>query len=79
MPYLLTSSIARNLYISEIFSETIRLSPDQIKCLVMNYPFVAMSNADVIKGSWSLITDLYGIDHIKARSIVAKYPLVSVK
>jgi len=73
-PFLITSSIDRNLAISKFFLEVIGLTSVQLRNLVIEFPFVAMINIEVINSCWSVLTDIYGFSNAEARSLILKVP-----
>jgi hypothetical protein len=75
-PFLLTSSIERNLEISEFFMCTVGLSKEQTRALLLHDPRVAMTTGRVLDGCWSLLTDLYGLSDQQARGCCMRCPLL---
>ena len=73
---MLTSSIKRNLYISEVLTDVIGFSSDQIKTLLNLRSDLAMTNASTIESCWSCITNYFGITVVDARAIVLRSPWV---
>lgn len=73
-PWLLSSSISRNLEINNFFVENMNLNSDDVKKLITTYPTVAMTSINVLRSSWSILTDIYGLDDDIARQMCMKYP-----
>ena len=73
-PWLLSSSISRNLEISNFFVENMNLNSDEVKKMIVNYPSITMSSINVLRSSWSILTDIYGLDDDIARKMCIKYP-----
>jgi len=73
-PWLLSSSIDRNLEVSNFFVENMNMDSDEVKQLIVSYPTVAMTSINVLRSSWSILTDIYGLDDEIARKMCIKYP-----
>lgn len=73
-PWLLSSSINRNLEVSNFFVENMNLNSDEVKKMIINYPTVTMTSINVLRSSWSILTDIYGLDDDIARKMCVKYP-----
>eukprot|EP01036_Dinobryon_divergens_P023285 gene23285-31613_t len=75
-PYLLTSSIERNLAISDFLSEVAGLSPEEVRSLLVCEPRIAMTGAAVLAGCWSLFTELYGLSDGEAKQACIRHPVL---
>jgi hypothetical protein len=76
-PLLLTSSIERNMAVSEFLSDQqagIGLSPDQIRSLLQVSPRIAMTGLGVLKVCWSVLTVTYALPKRQARQLISKHP-----
>lgn len=76
-PLLLTSSIDRNMAVSEFLSDQrtgMGLSPEQVRTLLSVSPKVAMTGIGVLKVCWNVLTETYGLSPKEARSLVMKCP-----
>eukprot|EP01039_Chlorochromonas_danica_P007748 gene7748-8559_t len=73
-PYLLTSSIDRNLDIANILGDVMDFSPQEIARLVQANPRITMLNKFVLLDCWAVLTDLFAIDHDTCKSMVLRFP-----
>eukprot|EP01038_Epipyxis_sp_PR26KG_P010199 gene10199-13722_t len=75
-PFLLSSSIQRNLEISEFLSEKVGLNNEEMKRLISLQPRVAMTNLVSLMKCWSLLTEIIGFDRRTAKLLVIKNPVL---
>lgn len=75
-PFLLTSSIMRNMEIAAFFMNTIGLSFTQIRNLLLISPSVAMTSKGVLHACWAVLTDIYGFRSEDAKKLIIKCPRV---
>jgi len=75
-PYLLTSSVERNLVISKFLLTDIGFSPEQLRRIVINHPSVTMLNINKLNAYWSVLTVVYGFSELEARQLIIKYPRI---
>jgi hypothetical protein len=72
-PLLLTSSIERNMAVSEFLSDQqagIGLSPDQIRSILQISPKVTMTGLGVLKVCWNVLTVTYALPKRQARQLI---------
>lgn len=78
-PYLITSSVERNLEIADFLSEQMGLLPDEIRQLLLKRPQIALTSISVLTEVWDILTSFYGIPENEARKLCVRYPLVLSK
>ena len=78
-PFLLTSSIDRNIAVASIFTDVMCMSPNEIRTMVNAYPRVAMLNVNDLKDCWNLLINKFGFTEDTAKSLVVKNPYIMSK
>lgn len=78
-PYLLTSSIERNIEVSNYLTEEIGLSPEHIRRCMLGCPGLSMTSVTVIAACWSVLTNVYALSSNDARHMCLRQPKVLTK
>ncbi|KAJ1441790.1 hypothetical protein B484DRAFT_442568 [Ochromonadaceae sp. CCMP2298] len=75
-PYLLTSSIDRNLKVAAFLTNRVGLQEEQVRALLIRDPRIAMSSVSLLERCWSALTSLYGLPPPLARKLILRCPLL---
>ena len=79
-PYLLTSSITRNLKTAEFLRNILKLNENDMKILLLNNPSIAMCSVEILKRCYGVLIQIYGLTPIQIHNIILRYPmLLSIK
>ena len=75
-PYLLTSSITRNLKTAEFLRNILKLNENEMKILLLNNPSIAMCSVEILKRCYGVLIQIYGLTPIQIHNIILRYPML---